>query len=81
LGANDQTNEGAWIWERNNLTVNYDNWQAEKHDADMKDQLDCGCFKPSSGWWSDCDCTIAQHFTCRKPIGITGKLETIALVL
>lgn len=71
LGANDQVSESNWVWSRNNLPVNYDNWQVGKHNLENSDELDCACFKPINGYWSDCDCSLTQHFTCRKPMSIT----------
>lgn len=69
LDATDRSVESEWLWSRNNRTVNYENWIPSYHNSGVhnsKSMLNCGCYKPNNGYWKDCDCSLRQHFTCRK---------------
>jgi hypothetical protein len=67
LDASDQLKESEWLWSRNNKTLEYSNWIPSHHNSGPGSKsLDCACYKPNNGFWKDCDCSLTQHFTCRK---------------
>jgi len=67
LDATDRLEESEWLWSRNNKTVNYNNWIPSYHNNGVNsNSMNCGCYKPNNGYWKDCDCSLRQHFTCRK---------------
>lgn len=35
------------------------------YDDDSR-ELNCACLKLKDGSWKDCDCSLSQHFVCRK---------------
>lgn len=69
LDAVDKETEADWLWSRNNQTVSYGNWIPSYHNNGIKSKsLNCACYKPNNGYWKDCDCSLTQHFTCRKSL-------------
>lgn len=67
MDATDVLKESQWLWSRNNESIGYDNWIPSHHNTGPSaNSLNCACYKPNNGFWKDCDCSLMQHFTCRK---------------
>ncbi len=58
-----------------NFQIEFAQWVDSLHNNIINsNKLNCGCFKPSNGFWKDCDCSLTQHFACRKTA--TGIINT-----
>lgn len=33
---------------------------------DNSNNMNCACLKLKDGLWKDCECSLSQHFVCRK---------------
>jgi hypothetical protein len=54
----------------NNATLTYSNWATNNNEPNLinSNGMNCACLKLKDGLWKNCDCSLNQHFVCRKTV-------------